>query len=124
VTEAKLRNEGIVTIGQLAEAPGHSLEQLLGQAVGGKLSALASNCDPRRIETRHRARSVGAQSALGRRPATDEVIKPVLRHLADRVASRLHAKSLAGQTVTVRVRFADMRAVTRSLSTRRYPRRQ
>ncbi|RWM43692.1 DNA polymerase IV [Mesorhizobium sp.] len=41
-------------------------------------------------------------------------LKPALLHLADRVASRLRAKSLAGSTVTVRVRFADMRAVTRS----------
>jgi DNA polymerase-4 len=39
-----------------------------------------------------------------------------LRHLADRVASRLRAKALAGRTVTVRVRFADMRAVTRSVT--------
>ena len=116
VTEAKLRNEGIITIGQLAEAPGHSLERLLGQAAGGKLSALASNRDPRRIETHRRAGSVGAQSALGRKPATDEIIKPVVRHLADRVTSRLRAKSLAGQTVTIRVRFADMQAVTRSLT--------
>lgn len=116
VTEAKLKDEGIVTIGQMAGAPGHSLERLLGRAVGEKLSALASNRDPRRIETSRRARSAGAQSALGRRPATADVINPVLRHLADRVASRLRAKSLAGRTVTVRVRFADMRAVTRSLT--------
>jgi len=115
VTEAKLKGEGIVTIGQLAGAEGHSLEQLLGRAAGGKLLDLASNRDPRRIETHRHARSVGAQSALGRKPATIEVIKPVLRHLADRVASRLRAKSLAGQAVTVRVRFADMHAVTRSM---------
>jgi DNA polymerase-4 len=37
-----------------------------------------------------------------------------LRHLADRVASRLRAKSRPGRTVSVRVRFADLRSVTRS----------
>ena len=63
-----------------------------------------------------RARSVGAQSALGRKPATDEVVRPTLLHLADRVATRLRAKSRAGRTVTVRVRFADLRAVTRSVT--------
>ncbi|WP_297976669.1 hypothetical protein [uncultured Amaricoccus sp.] len=41
---------------------------------------------------------------------------PTLRHLADRVASRLRAKALAGRTVTARVRLADMRAVTRSMT--------
>ena len=44
------------------------------------------------------------------------MFKPALRRLADRVASRLRAKDLAGRTVTVRVRFADMRAVTRSVT--------
>jgi DNA polymerase-4 len=42
------------------------------------------------------------------------VYKPTLHHLADRIAARLRAKSLAGRTVTVRVRFADLRSVTRS----------
>jgi DNA polymerase-4 len=42
------------------------------------------------------------------------VIRPTLRHLADRVASRLRAKARSGRTVTVKVRFADLRSVTRS----------
>jgi DNA polymerase-4 len=116
VTRARLAEIGVLTIGQLADTPGRSLEKLLGRAVGGKLGALAWNRDPREIETRHRARSVGAQSALGKRPATEEVIGPTVRHLADRVATRLRAKSRAGRSVTVRVRFADLRAVTRSVT--------
>ena len=116
VTRAKLADQGIVTIGQLAAASPRSLERLLGEAQGEKLHALAWNRDPRRIRPQHRARSAGAQSALGRQPATEAVFKPALRHLADRVASRLRAKDLAGRTVTVRVRFADMRAVTRSVT--------
>ncbi|TIP22110.1 MAG: DNA polymerase IV, partial [Mesorhizobium sp.] len=101
VTKAKLTERGILTIGQLANTPGRSIERLLGTAVGEKLSALAWNRDPRAIRTQHRARSAGAQSALGRKPAVESVFKPALLHLADRVASRLRAKSLAGSTVTV-----------------------
>ena len=67
-------------------------------------------------ESSIRARSVGAQSALGRKPAVEATFRPTLLHLADRVASRLRAKSRAGRTVTVRVRFADLRAVTRSVT--------
>jgi DNA polymerase-4 len=111
-TRARLAEMGVTTIGQLAATPGHSLERLLGPAAGEKLKALSWNRDPRRIVTGPRARSAGAQSALGRKPAHERVIRPALRHLADRVASRLRAKSLAGRTVTVRVRFADLRAVT------------
>jgi len=116
VTQARLAEAGVRSIGQLARTPGWSLERLLGPAAGEKLAALAWNRDPREIETRRRAHSAGAQSALGRRPAEERVFRPALRHLADRIASRLRAKSLAGRNVTVRVRFADLHAVTRSHS--------
>lgn len=114
VTKAKLHSEGILTIGELANTPGRSLRHLLGEAAGGKLGELAWNRDPREIEVRHRSRSVGAQSALGKRSASETVLRPTLLHLADRIGSRLRAKSLSGRTITARVRFADMRAVTRS----------
>jgi DNA polymerase-4 len=113
-TEARLAKIGVTTIGQLAQSSPQSVERLLGHAVGKKLTALAWNRDPRQIQTRRRAHSAGAQSALGRRPAIASVFKPTLHHLADRIGARLRAKSLAGRTITVRVRLADLRAVTRS----------
>jgi DNA polymerase-4 len=116
VAERRLAERGIRTIGELAATPSRALEGLLGQAVGAKLAALSLNEDPRRIVTSDRARSVGAQSALGRRTPTPELTREVLGHLADRVAGRLRAKGRAGRTVTVRVRFAGMRSVTRSLT--------
>ena len=116
VTGARLAAEGITTIGQLAATDPGALKRLLGEAHGEKLGALAWNRDPREIETRHRARSAGAQSALGLKPATDRVIRPALRHLADRIGTRLRAKSLAGRTITVRLRWPDFTAITRSAS--------
>jgi DNA polymerase IV len=113
-TKARLAEIGVSTIGQLARMPGRSLEKLLGPAAGEKLSALAWNRDPREIVTHQRSRSAGAQSALGRKPVEPRVIHETLAHLADRIGTRLRAKSLAGRTVTVRVRFADLHAVTRS----------
>jgi DNA polymerase-4 len=106
----------VLTIGQLANTPGWSLEHVLGSAAGEKLAALAWNRDPRDIQKHHRARSAGAQSALGRQRVTERVFRPTLHHLADRIATRLRAKSLVGRTVTVRVRFADLRAVTRAVT--------
>src|SRR5215467_7999046 len=116
VTKARLAQTGVLTIGQLARLPRGSLEPLVGDALGQKLAALAWNRDPREIKTRRRARSAGAQSALGKKPAAASIYRPTLRHLADRVGSRLRAKSRLGRTVSVRVRFADLRAVTRSVT--------
>jgi DNA polymerase-4 len=114
-TKARLGTMGVSTIGQLAAMPGRSLETLLGPAASEKLHALAFNRDPRQIDTGRRAHSAGAQSALGRKPATDAVIGPTLRHLADRIGSRLRAKAIAGRRITVRVRWSDLSAVTHAV---------
>jgi len=116
VTKARLAEKGVLTIGQLAQVSGQRLERLLGRALGAKLGALAWNRDPREIHTQRRAHSAGAQSALGRKPAQACVYQPTLWHLADRVATRLRAKSRAGRTVTVRVRFADLRSAISSVT--------
>jgi DNA polymerase-4 len=115
-TEARLATMGVTTIGQLAESSPAALEGLLGHAAGSRLNALAWNEDPRHVETRGRAHSAGAQSALGRQPAIERVFKPTLHHLADRIGTRLRAKAMAGRTITVRVRFADLRSVTRAIT--------
>src|SRR5205809_6453623 len=116
VTKARLNELGVHTIGQLARVPGWSLERVVGRAAGEKFTALAWNHDPREIRTHHRGQSAGAQSALGRKSAEEQVVRPTLRHLADRVATRLREKSRPGRTVTVRVRFADMHSITRSVT--------
>ena len=115
-TRTRLAEIGVLTIGQLARTPGYSIERLLGSAAGEKLAALAWNRDPREIKTHRRARSAGAQSAIGRKPAEERIFRPTLLHLADRIGSRLRAKSRPGRTVTVRVRFANLNSVTRSVT--------
>ncbi|HET6793603.1 MAG TPA: DNA polymerase IV [Acidimicrobiales bacterium] len=113
-TQARLAAVGVHTIGQLADTPTGSLQHLLGDAAGHKLGALAANRDPRPVQDGGPAGSVGAQSALGRRYPEPELVRTTLAYLADRVAGRLRSSGRAGRTVTVRVRFASMRAVTRS----------
>ena len=116
VTKARLAEAGLHTVGQLAATPERGLQTLLGQGLGEKLAALASNRDPRAIKPLKRAQSAGAQSALGSKPAHERVFRPALWHLADRIGTRLRAKCRPGRTVSVRVRFADLRSITRSVT--------
>ena len=116
VTRGRLAERGIRTIGDLAATPSAGLQHLLGDAVGAKLASLAVNADPRPIQITHRASSMGAQSALGRRRATPELVRVTLGYLSDRVAGRMRAAARAGRTITVRVRFAAMKSVTRSVT--------
>ena len=117
-TERRLREAGIHTIGQLAASGSPVLSDLLGRAAGAKLAALSTNVDERSVQTPASAKSMGAQSALGRRRATPELVRETLGYLADRVGARLRKAKLAGRTVTVRVRFAGLRSVTRSATLR------
>ena len=114
VTQERLARLGIRRIGDLARTPGDAVAHAVGHAVGHKLLAMAQDADRRRIVTSHRAGSVSAQSAMPARQPEPAQVRAVLAHLADRVARRLRDKGRAGRTVTVRVRFAGMRSVTRS----------
>jgi DNA polymerase-4 len=114
VAQRRLAARGIRTIGELAAASPDGLRSVLGAALAGKVTALAANDDGRKVERPRRSSSVGAQSALGRQEAGPELVRQVVGHLADRVAARLRAAGRGGRTITVRVRFADLRSVTRS----------
>ncbi|HEV8063929.1 MAG TPA: DNA polymerase IV [Acidimicrobiales bacterium] len=116
VARAKLEGVGIRTIGQLADTHSSLLQQLLGKELGAKVSFLAANTDPRTVAPSRRAASMGSQAALGRRDPDPELVRSTLCYLSDRVATRLRAAHRAGRTVTVRVRFGDLRAVTRSVT--------
>jgi DNA polymerase-4 len=115
-TRERLDAVGIRTIGELAATSPSSVQALLGRAIGTKLSALSINVDERRVTKARSARSVGAQSAVGRRLATPELLAKTFLFLADRVTGRLRSAQQAGRTVSVRVRFPAMQSVTRSVT--------
>jgi DNA polymerase-4 len=114
VTERKLHERGIETVGELATTPVEALSRWLGPGAGHHLQALAWNRDPRPVQTTRRAKSIGAQSALGRGVTDTEELSGVLLHLADRVGTRMRKKHKVGKTFTLRVRFDDMTSATRA----------
>jgi DNA polymerase-4 len=61
VTGRKLRERGIVTVGQVARLAEATLVSMLGPAAGHHLHALAHNRDPRRVRGRRRRRSMGCR---------------------------------------------------------------
>ena len=118
VTQAKLAEYGVETIGDLAGFPKSTLAGRLGGGAARHLHALSWNNDPRGVRGGVRAKSVSSQSGFGRRDIDHDFINRVLHDLSDRVGSRLRNKDRAGRTITVRIRFGDMTAITRSLTLR------
>ncbi|MGX4654310.1 DNA polymerase IV [Micromonospora sp. SCSIO 07396] len=119
VTAAKLRARGLHTVGQVAHLDVPALDSLLGAGAGRHLHALAHNRDPRPVQVGRRRSSMGAQHALGSGPHSPADVDATLAGLVDRVARRMRAAGRAGRTVTLRLRFADYTAATRSRTLRR-----
>jgi DNA polymerase-4 len=114
VTAVKLRERGIVTVGEVADLPEPTLVSMLGQASGRHLHALARNRDPRPVQPGRRRGSIGAQRALGWRPKSPGEVDATLVGLTDRVGRRMRAAGRIGRTVVVRLRFDDSALATRS----------
>src|SRR3954451_17196084 len=87
---------------------------MLGRASGRHLHALAHNRDPRRVRTRSRRRSMGAQHGFGLRACSWEEADIVLVGLVDRVMRRMRAAARVGRTIVLRLRFRDFTRATRS----------
>src|SRR5512133_60585 len=114
VTARRLHDAGITSVGQVAELPEAALVTLVGRAAGRQLHALAHNRDPRRVQTRRRRRSMGAQRALGWSPKSLADVDTSLIGLVERVTGRMRAADRLGRTVVLRLRFDDSSRATRS----------
>jgi len=116
ITERKLHDRGIYTVGEVALLGEAHLVAMLGVGSGRHLHALAHNRDPRAVETGKRRGSIGSQQALGRGRKSPDTIEALLLGIVDRVTRRMRNAGRVGRTVTVRMRFDDFSRATRARS--------
>lgn len=114
VTEAKLHDAGVETVGQLAEMGERSLSAIVGSGAGRHLFALSLAQDPRRVETGKRRSSIGSQRALGRRPKSEADLEATITAIVERLGKRLRSAERVCRTVILRLRFDDFTRATRS----------
>ncbi|CAB4928117.1 unannotated protein [freshwater metagenome] len=113
-TMERLSAFGIATVGDLAGLPEETLVAWFGAHAGGWFHRIAHNRDGTPVRRGRARRSFGAQAALGRGPHAPALVDARLLGLADRVTRRMREKGRAGRTITLRVRFGDYEAITRS----------
>ena len=113
-TTERLVENGLMTIGDVADTDPRLLRRLVGDALGDQLYALARGVDPRPVEPEHEARSISAETTFDEDVDDPEVLERRLQRLATGVARRLRGQGLAARTVTLKIRFADHRDVTRA----------
>ena len=117
--EAALDSLAIRTIGDLANADLALLERTLGSR-GPYLQRLARGEDDRAVETDFERKSIGAETTFARDLPDGDELRADLGRLADEVARRLHHHGSQARTVTLKLRYANFRTITRS-ATRREP---
>jgi len=113
-TEKRLARYGIRTIGELAALPLDTMIGALGQGLGQHLHDLAWARDPRPVVPDQAAKSVGHEETYARDLAAAGDLRREVIRLSDAVATRLRRSGVAARTVTLKVRFADFRTITRS----------
>jgi DNA polymerase-4 len=104
---------GIETIGQLQRVPRATLVRRLGEH-GADLHALAFGHDDRAVEPWTAPKSMGAETTFERDTDDRARLETTLRAQAERVARELRAGGVAAARVTLKLRFADFRTLTRS----------
>lgn len=110
----KLTRLGLRTIGDVAAAPLGMLRAALGDAAAAQLHDLAHGRDPRRVDPERPEKSIGAEVTFDVDVEDPLVLRRTLLGLAEKVGTRLRAAGQAGRTVSIKVRHANFRTVTRS----------
>jgi DNA polymerase IV len=111
--EEVLTRLGLRTVGDIAHVPEATLRRELGVA-GAHLHALAWGRDERPVTPRREEKSVGAEETFPADVDDPEVIKKELLRLSGRTAQALRAAGCVARTVTVKLRLASFKTITRS----------
>ena len=115
VTEKKFIEMGIETIGDLQKTPTNVLKSILGNQAG-MFKKLSLGIDNRPIESRRAAKSIGDESTYETDMTDENEINRQIALHSDVVAQRLRKQKLAGRTISLKIRFASFRTVTRSIT--------
>ena len=114
VTLEKLHRLGVHTIGDLALLDERTIVSALGKASGHHLLALSKGDDVRPVEVSRDPKSIGHEETYPHDLHDHAELERELVRLADAVSSRLRRHGYGARTLTLKVRFAGFRTVTRS----------
>jgi DNA polymerase-4 len=113
-TGEALARLGLRTVADIAHAPLATLQHELGVAQGSHLAALAWGRDERRVTPHTPEKSIGAEETFATDIDDPERIRRELLKLSGRTAHSLRAGGYAARTVSVKLRLASFKTMTRS----------
>ena len=107
-----LEQAGFRTVGDLARADPRDLAQRWN-AYGLRLSQLAQGLDNRTVNPHEDRKTISAETTFFDDLTTLEALEDKLAPLCERVARTARASGMAGRVVTLKLKTADFRSITR-----------
>ena len=109
---ARLRDDGVHTIGQLAAMPDDWFGRRFGKR-GAGIRNRARGIDDEPVQTSRETKSISSETTFPQDLSEVEDILPVVERLSGSVADSLTRKGFVGRTVTVKIRLSDYTTFTR-----------
>ncbi len=113
-TAERLFSMGIKTIGQLANQPAERLRHF-GPS-GEELIKHAKGIDNRKVTTNSTPKSIGRETTFLKDTNDKTLLYDTLLLLSEDVSYRLYLRGLWCRTVTLKIKFSDMKSITRAQS--------
>lgn len=113
-TQERLRRLGLTSVGDLAACPETTLQHALGDAAATRLHDLANGIDPRPVWSESREKSIGHETTFTSDVRCKDDLRREILRLSRKVGERLRRSDCAARTISIKVRFADFRTITRS----------
>ncbi|MDR2626408.1 MAG: DNA polymerase IV [Dysgonamonadaceae bacterium] len=113
VTAKKMHDNGIYTGYDLKQRPEPSLVRLFGK-MGHELYLNARGIDRREVEPNRVAKSISNETTFLQDKDNRILLTVELYHLAREVFGRMQEENFFGKTITIKIKYADFRIITRS----------
>jgi DNA polymerase-4 len=115
VLQARLAKDGITRIGQLQDAEPRELARRYGNT-GLWLHRLSNAQDVRKVDPGGEIKSISSETTFATDISAFAELEAILWRQSERVSARAKAAGLGGRTVVLKLKTADFRLRTRSLS--------
>lgn len=112
VMARRLNADGFKTIADLQKADAASLARRYGE-IGMRLADLSHGRDRRGVAPSRETKSVSSETTFNADIADLKELEDILWRLSERTSSRMKIKNLAGRVVTLKLKTADFKTITR-----------
>ena len=113
-TNEELLKLGLQTVADIANTPRQTLIRSLGEAAGASLYELSWGRDYRDVEPVEVDKSISAVETFDADTEDQEIVLRELLRLTEKATYRMREKDFSARTISIKVRFADFKTITRS----------